>query len=205
MLLIFVPAIARSGLEPSFGGSSADVVEFLKSIQSPLDNLGSFIMTVGLIAFLWFIIGLSVLLAKAEGDLPWRSAIAAASGLLLLALALAANTEAAAFRAADIDPQIARYAFDEGNLSFANGWVALGSFALCAGWVVTSTRTLPRWLGWWAIASGIGMALSRAIWTSELWLLPYAAFWLWVASSCIVLLHQTREASHTPSSHFGNA
>ena len=27
------------------------------------------------------------------------------------------------------DPQVARYAFDHGNASFANAWIALGSFA----------------------------------------------------------------------------
>ena len=190
MVLIFVPALARSGLEPAFDAPAADVLVYLRSIHSPLANFGSFVMTVGLIAFLWFIIGLSMLLRDAEGDPPWRSAIAAASGLVLLALALAANTEAAAFRVDDISAQIARYAFDEGNLSFANGWVALGSFAACSGWVITSTGVFARWLGWSAIASGVGLVLSRAAWTSEIWLLPYAVFWLWVLATSIVLLRR---------------
>jgi hypothetical protein len=31
--------------------------------------------------------------------------------------------------------------------AFANARVALGSFAVCCGWVITSTRFLPRWVG----------------------------------------------------------
>jgi hypothetical protein len=35
--------------------------------------------------------------------------------------------DAARFRADDVDPQVARYAFDEADLSFANGWFAVGA------------------------------------------------------------------------------
>jgi hypothetical protein len=78
---------------------------------------------------------------------------------------------AVAFRAGDLDPQIARYAFDQGQAAFANGRVALGSFAVCCGWVIASTRFLPRWVGWLAISSGAGLALSRISWTSYIWML----------------------------------
>ncbi len=195
MVLIFVPALTQSGLEPAFDGSGAEIVAYLRSIHTPLGEFGSFVMTVGLIAFLWFIIGLSMLLRDAEGDPPWRSAIGAASGVVLVALALAANTEAAAFRVDDVPAQLARYAFDQGNLSFANGWVALGSFAVCSGWVIASTGLFPRWLGWSAIVSGVGLVLSRAAWTSEIWLLPYGVFWLWVVTMSFGLLRRASSSA----------
>jgi hypothetical protein len=50
---------------------------------------------------------------------------------------------------------------DCGQAAFANGRVALGSFAVCCGWVIASRRFLARWVGWLAIASGAGLALSR--------------------------------------------
>jgi hypothetical protein len=101
---------------------------------------------------------LSILLRRAEGEAPWRSAIAMGSGVLFVALDLSgiANEAAVAFRAGDLDPQIARYAFDQGQAAFANGRVATGSFAVCCGWVIASTPFLPRWAGWLAIASGAG-------------------------------------------------
>jgi hypothetical protein len=143
-----------------------------------------------LIAFVWYVVALTTLLRRAEGEAPWRSTIAMVSGVLLVALVLSGNEVAAAFRADDLDPQIARYAFDEAHVAFANAWVALGSFAGCCGWVIASTGFLPRWLGWLAIASGVGLALSRISWTSEIWLLPYAMFWLWVIIVAILLLRR---------------
>jgi hypothetical protein len=118
---VFVPAIAGSGQEPGFGATSAEIVTFLRSVSSPLTDFGAFLSTLGMIAFLWFVIGLSLLLRAAEREPPWRSAVAAASGVVLVALLLAGNWEAAAFRAHDLDPQVARYASDAGNVSFANG------------------------------------------------------------------------------------
>jgi len=130
-------------------------------------------------------------LRRAEGEAPWRSAIAMGSGVLFVALVLSGNEVAVAFRADDLDPQIPRYAFDEGQAAFANARVAHGSFAGCCGWVIASTRFLCRWVGWLAIASGGGLALSRISWTSYIWLLPYLMFWLWVLTVAVLLLHRS--------------
>jgi hypothetical protein len=56
--------------------------------------------------------------------------------------------------------------------------------------LVISTGFLPRWLGWLAIASGVGLALSRISWTSYIWLLPYVMFWLWVITVAMLLLRR---------------
>lgn len=113
-----------------------------------------------------------------------------ASGVLFVALVLSGNEVAATFRAEDLDPQIARYAFDEGQAAFANTRMALGSFAVSCGWVIASTQFLPRWVGWLAIASGVGLALSRISWTSYIWLAPYLIFWLWMITVSILLLRR---------------
>jgi hypothetical protein len=49
---------------------------------------------------------------------------------------------------------------------------------------------LPRWVGWLAIASGVGLALNRISWTSYIWLLPYLMFWLWVITVAMLLLRR---------------
>ena len=69
-----------------------------------------------MLTFVWFVVGLSVLLRRAEGEMPWRSAIVMGSGVLFVALGLSGlgNEAAVALRAGDLDPQIARYAFDQG-------------------------------------------------------------------------------------------
>ena len=110
--------------------------------------------------------------------------------MLFVALVLSGNEVAATLRADDLDPQIVRYAFDEGQAAFANARVDLGSCAVCCRWVIASTRFLPRWVGWLAIASGAGLALSRISWTSYIWLPFYLMFWLWVSTVAVLLLRR---------------
>lgn len=194
-VLIFVPGIAGSSQEPSFVGTSDEIVRFFQSIDSSVGVAGSFASTLGVFACLWFCLGLSVLLRVAEPQPQWRSTIAAGSAVVFVSLALGGNWAAATLRADDLDPDVARYAFDESNASFANGWVALGSFAICAGLAIMVTRAMPLWLGWWAIAAGAGLVLSRAIWTQEVWLLPYALFWAWALTISVLLLRRSSAAT----------
>ncbi len=188
MVLLFVPIVAGSGQEPAFDGSTVEIMSFLQSVSSPLGDFGRFVSMVGLLSFLWFIVGLSIAMRTAEGPLGWRSSIAAASGIACVALILAGGWDAASLRADDIDGQVARFAFDQGNASFANAWVALGSFAVSAGLAILKTELFRSWLGWWAIVSGAGLVLSRSVWTTEIWLLPYASFWVWVIFVAVLLL-----------------
>ena len=177
-VLIFAAVLAGTRTEPTFNATAAEVLAYYRSPNTPGADFRSFVLTVGLIAFVWFVVALTTLLRRAEGGLPWRSTIAMVSGVLFVAPLLSGSEVAAAFRADDLDPQIARYAFDEAQAAFANARVALGSFAVCCGWVIVSTRFLPRWLGWLAIASGVGLVLSRISWTSYIFLPPYGLFWL---------------------------
>jgi hypothetical protein len=49
---------------------------------------------------------------------------------------------------------------------------------------------LERWMGWWLVATGVGLVASRFFWTSELWTLPYLLFWLWVLVLSVRLLRR---------------
>jgi hypothetical protein len=40
-------------------------------------------------------------------------------------------------------------------------------------------------------ASGVGLVLSRFVWTTNAWLAPYALFWIWVVALCTRLLRKT--------------
>ena len=195
IVLIFV-AVVGTRDEPSFTAPATEFLAYYGSPDTVATPFRSFLFTVGLVTFVWFVVGLSILVRRAEGEAAWRSAIAMGCGVLFVALALAlglsgiGNEAAVAFRAGDLDPQIARYAFDQGQAAFANGRVGLGSFAVCCGWVIASTRFLPRWVGWLAIASGAGLVLSRISWTSWIWLPPYLLFWLWVITVAVLLLRR---------------
>jgi uncharacterized membrane protein len=45
------------------------------------------------------------------------------------------------------------------------------------------------------VVSGVGLALSRFVWTTDVWLLPYALFWIWVVAVCIRLLRGVPSAA----------
>jgi hypothetical protein len=64
--------------------------------------------------------------------------------------------------------------------------------------VIASTRFLPRWVGWPAIAIGVGLALSRISWTSSISLLPYLMFWLWVIGVAVLLLRRNFQGAARP-------
>ena len=172
----------------SFTSDADEAVSFFRSIDDSLGAFSSFATVVGLIAMLWFSIGLALLLRRYEGELPWRSAFLAGAGVISVVSGQIASWDAAAYRSADIDPQVARYAFDLGNLSFANGWVATGAVALCAGLIMVSARDLPSWLGWWAVVAGVGQVLGRAVWTHDIAFVPFTAFWIWVLVVSVLLL-----------------
>jgi hypothetical protein len=105
--------------EPTFDAAAIEVLTYYRSPHTPATQYRSFVLTIGLITFVSFAVALTTLLRRAEGEAPWRSAIAMDSGVLFVALVLSGNEVAAAFRADDLDPQIARYAFDEGQAAFA--------------------------------------------------------------------------------------
>lgn len=190
LVLIFTPIVAISTLgEPPFTATTEQAHAFLVNASASWVRVATAALTVAAIGLIWFVCGLSLMLARAEGSPPWRSVAALVAGVLLPAhLLLDASWGAAAYRGAVTEPGLARYAFDVGNLGFANAWVAMGSFAVACGWVVLLTRVFGRWLGWWAIVAGFGLVLARFVWTSEFWIAPYFLFWIWVVVVSVQLI-----------------
>jgi hypothetical protein len=190
-VVLFGALIASSSGEPPFLASPEEALAFYLNTTAGWVQVAMAVVDLAAIGWIWFVVGLCLLLARAEGSPPWRSAVALVFGVTLGAfLLLNTSGNAASFGAADLDLAVASYAFDVISLGFANVWLALGSFAACCGWVVLSTRVVGRWLGWWGIASGLGLVLARFFWTSPVWLLPYAAFWIWMIIMCIQLVRK---------------
>jgi hypothetical protein len=181
LVLVLGASLANNYQSAPFTSDTDQIVTFFHSIDDTLGAASSFATAVGLIAMLWFTTGLALLLRPYDGELPWRSAFLATAGVVSVVSGQIASWDAAAHRSEDLDPQVARYAFDLGNLSFANGWVATGAVALCAGSIMLSSAALPNWLGWWAVLAGVGQVLARAIWTTDIAFVPFTAFWIWTA------------------------
>jgi len=200
-VLVFTPIIAISTQgEPPFTATAEEAYAFVVNAGDVgWRNLASTATVLAGLVLLWFIVGFALLLARAEGNPPWRSMAAGASGLMLTAyLVLDVSWVAAMNRAADIDPGLAAYAFDVGNRGFANVWIAMGSFAIATGWVIVSTRMLPYSLGWWAVAAGAGLVLASFAWTSQGWLVPYLLFWIWMVAICVLLIRRGGRRGRQP-------
>jgi hypothetical protein len=187
LVLVLGASLVNDYQSVPFTSDAGQIVSFFRSIDDTLGAVSSFATAVGLIALLWFTLGLALLLRPYDGDLPWRSTFLAGAGVVSVVSGQIASWDAAAYRSQDIDPQVARYAFDLGNLSFANGWVATGAVAICAGLIMVRADELPQWLGWWAIVVGVGQVLARGIWTNDLAFVPFTLFWLWTAVVCVML------------------
>jgi hypothetical protein len=167
--------------EPVFRAPAEEIQRYFQSRDQALFSAGAYLELLGLLAMLWFICGLYVALRSRANQLEWMPTVALGSGVAMVGCLLVGSSQLAAFRVPEgLDPQLGRFAFDMGNLGFANAWVAMGSFALATGVAVLASRSLPGWLGWWVLVCGIGLIAARAVWTTSVWFFPYALFWLWV-------------------------
>jgi len=188
LVVVLGSSLANDYQGAPFDSSADETVTFFRTLDDSFGAISSFATSVALIAMLWFTLGLALLLRRYEGQLPWRSLFLAGAGVVSVVSGQIASWDAAVYRSDDIDPQVARYAFDLGNLSFANGWVSAGAVGICTGLIVIGNRDLPQWLGWWALIAGIGSVLARAVWTEDYALVPFTAFWIWVGVLSMALL-----------------
>src|SRR5687768_10939866 len=102
VVLIFV-VLVGTRQEPPFTAAADEFLTHYRSPNTVASDFRSFAFTIALVGFVWFVVALSILLRRAEGE----------------------------------------------------------------------TRFLTRWVGWLAIASGVGLVLSRISWTNYISLLPH--------------------------------
>lgn len=182
------------GMEPSFAAPANEILSFFETRDPALFTIGGYIFILSVVAFLWFLGALWDELSTAEGGSGWLSLIAVGSGLVVAAnLTGPGSWPLAVFRIGEgLDPQIARLLFDQGNLNFANIWVALGSMVLAAGLVMRRSTRFPRWLGWSSLVLAVGLLLARAVWTSAIAFAPYLLFWVWMITLGVIWLRRSR-------------
>jgi hypothetical protein len=93
VVLIFVAVLVGTRQEPTFNAAATEVLSYYQSPNTPGADVRSFVLTVGLITFVWFVVALTTLLRRAEGEPPWRSTIAMVSGVLLVAPVLSGSEQ----------------------------------------------------------------------------------------------------------------
>jgi hypothetical protein len=176
--------------EPPMDAPAVDIQRYLETRPATPLAVGSYLLVLGLCALLWFVCGLSAALRRSGPRPEWLPTVVVVSGTAAVAALLLGATQASGLHGHDgLDIRVAQFAYDLGNITFANAWVALGSLGLASGWAILAGRRepgspgrprWPAWLGWWALAAGAGFLVARIVWTTWVWVIPYLPFWVWV-------------------------
>ncbi|KAB2348457.1 hypothetical protein [Actinomadura rudentiformis] len=191
--------ISTEAAEPAFDAPASEIHTFFAANDPSLMAAGSYLSALSVLAALFFAGGLASLLRR-----DWRAPLVLACGLGY-ALAVGVGWELAATRVEEgLNPDLARLAFDLGNLSFATAWVALGGFTVVTGCALRTHRLAPAWVAWMGAVAGICAVAARAVWTSPFWLVGYSLFLVWTLAICAVLLARAfRADTSDPDRHHG--
>ncbi len=181
--------IQIGGAEPPFSAPADEILVFFQNRDPALAQLGGYLSILSMLPFIWFAGALWDELRAIEGGSGWISAIALGSGLLAAAALLdPGGWGPAVFRVQEgLEPELARAFFDEGNLNFANLWIALASLLLASGLLLLKTDRYPRWLAWSALVLAAGFLAARYFWTSAAAFAPYVFFWLWMIALAVLI------------------
>jgi Domain of unknown function (DUF4386) len=147
---------------PAMGASGQDLGRWASVTETGRFVTGVFVEHIGLGLFLVFLAWLAYQLLQAGGS-PWLLALGLGSAAVWMGVGLTVNAVWSAILEAgkrEADPQllaamrdVAQYAYNSTNITFGLAMAAIGLAAV-------SARQLPRWIGWAAIAIGIGVALT---------------------------------------------
>jgi hypothetical protein len=169
------------GAEPSFTAPAAEVTGYLTSRDPAVWPFAAYLTVLGISGLLWFGAGLATVLRRALPDFDWMPSVVLVSGATAAGILLVGTWETAIRAGAEGVTW-----FRSGGLGLANAWLPLGSLALATGLAILRHCLAPSWLGWWAMAGGIGLVAARAVWTTGWWwFVPYVIFWVWVITVCI--------------------
>ena len=141
-----------------------------------------------------------VVLQRADGGRTWLPWAVLAMGLLSAVVKLASGAPmfALLWRADDgISDGLAAAMVDINGASFILTWALDAVMLAAAGGVILSTRCLPRWLGWWALATAPLVLATVPFATSGPPTFLLALIWI-VATSITLVVRAERAPTATP-------
>lgn len=189
--------IQAGGAEPRFDADAAEILQFFANRDTRLFGIGDYLMVLSVIPFVWFLGALWAALRRTAEDYAWLGLAAVALGLLEMAqITIGGGWTLAVARINDgLTPEQAQLLFDQGNLGFANSWVALAGMLLAVAIISLQAGALPRWNGWLAVITAVGLVIARAFWAaSPIVFGPYMLFWLWLIATSLVLVRRAGDA-----------
>ena len=122
-----------------------------------VNRVGLIWALLGFAAFLVFVGYLHRVLRRAEGPDGWLATVSLGAGLLYLAIKVgsAAPIVVAGYRIDELTPDLSRTLVDLNDAAFVVSGMMFGLFAVAAAAACLAHMVLPRWLGWFGLASGL--------------------------------------------------
>lgn len=80
-VVVLGTSLANGYQSAEFTSDAEQATAFFRSLDDWFGAFSAFLTSIGLIAMMWFAIGLALLLRRYDSELPWRSSFLAGSGL----------------------------------------------------------------------------------------------------------------------------
>jgi hypothetical protein len=191
VLIVLMP-LSHSVSEPGFDASSSAFLAYARS-ESDLPFALELLGVLGLLGFVAFgaVLADRFRVEEERSNVPSTLVLLASAVFAVLWLIELGIRFSGRFRRGDLDATGASVLYGVSNGFFVISWAAIGGFLVAAGVASLRSRAFPSWLGWAAVAIGVGMFLAVIAPLSAFWLLPYFLFFLWVLATSVMLLRST--------------
>jgi hypothetical protein len=203
IVLVFVP-IPGSGTTPELGSSRAEVVKHLMNGSMPGKFAGGYEQALSALVFLMAALLLARLVRGSTEWTGWLSSMMSATAIINVASTLTVGSAAGAAAIYDghhgAPVETVTMLNDVRSFAFFLSIADLGVFTACAGAAMLVTRTMPRWLGWSGIGTGVLCLIAVAGARNGAHnIANLVQFVWWIALAVLALRKPADEAAAQPS------
>jgi hypothetical protein len=195
VVLFIVGTIVLFSGSPSGDAAPSKVVAWYSSGSHRAHiNIGWILIGLGVLALLWFVVGLRQWVARVDGFL---AAAVGIGGTVYSALALVAVSLNAGIRTMSDDtyhhqvyPELVHAANDASYVIHAAGSVGAAVMIVAASLAALRSLAIPAWAGWLGVALGI-------IGLFSILFFPQAAIAIWLLAAGVFLLRRAPQTALT--------
>lgn len=186
--------VAESAEDPPEDAAGAQYLAYFQDNEGAI-FVGSGLLAVGLVAYIWFLGCLRTTLADAEGGRGRLAAVAMVSGVAqaILLAASSAPQVAGAIATSEDEGQMSGEAAEAlwwiGDGFFVMASIMLIGLFLATAVVILRTRVFPVWLGWVSIVLALGLLILPIGWAIQIFLAP-----LWIVLVSILVYRRWSRA-----------
>jgi hypothetical protein len=183
--------------QPDQDASPARALAFFKEEDGAI-LLGTFLVMIGTLFFLWFLGLVRTRLVAAEGGSHRLSSIAFAAGVATAVslLVMPAVHATGAINNDHLSPDAAQVYLGINVAFFYAAELSAAVFLLALGLVSLATQAFPSWLAWASLLLTVWLLIPPIGWAGLLWGFP-----LWLLAASLILATRSRSDSRPDREH----